>query len=180
MKITVKELATAAVLTAITCVLAPISISIGPVPISIGVFCIFLIGAMLPSHLAVLSTLVYILIGTVGIPVFSNYEGGFQKLIGPTGGFLFSYPFMVLIISFSVVLFKKKNIISLVVGMIISLIVMYAFGTAWFVISTGNDVKTALITCVTPFILVDLAKLVCATAFSLAISKALSKAHIIV
>lgn len=178
MKITVKELAIAAVLTAITCVLAPISIPIGTVPISIGVFCILLIGAMLAPHLAVMSVLVYILIGSVGVPVFSNFEGGLQKLIGPTGGFLFAYPFMVLIISFSVVLFKRKNVLSLGVGMILSLVVMYTSAATWFVISTGSTVKYALITCVTPFILVDFIKLVCATAFSLAISKALFKANI--
>lgn len=178
MKITIKELTIAAVLTAVTCVLAPISIPIGPVPISLGVFCIFLVGAILPPHLAVLSVLVYILLGTIGVPVFSNYEGGFQKLIGPTSGFLFAYPFMVLIISFAVVLFKRKKVISLCMGMILSLMVMYIFGTAWFVISTGSTVKNALIMCVTPFILVDLLKMVCATAFSLAMNKALLKANI--
>ncbi len=178
MKISIKELTIAAVLTAITCVLAPISIPIGPVPISLGVFCILLIGAMLPPHLAVLSTLVYILIGTVGVPVFSNYEGGFQKLIGPTGGFLFAYPFMVLIISFSAVLFKRKNVFSICFGMILSLIVMYAFGTFWFVISTESTVKNALLVCVIPFILVDLLKMVCATVLSAAVNKALSKANV--
>lgn len=178
MKITTKELAIAAVLTAITCVLAPISIPIGPVSISLGFFCVFLIGAMLPPHLAVLSVLVYIILGTVGVPVFTNFEGGFQKLIGPTGGFIAAYPFMALIISFSIVLFKRRNILSIVVGIILSIVVGYAFGTIWFVISTGSTVKNALMLCVTPFILVDLIKMVCATAFSLAISKALSKANI--
>lgn len=178
MKITTKELAFAAVLTAITCVLAPVSIPIGTVPISLGVFFILLIGAMLPPHLAVMSVLVYILLGSVGVPVFSNFEGGFQKLIGPTGGFLYAYPFMVLIIAFSVIIFKRKNVVSLGAGMILSLIVMYTSATTWFVISTGSNIKNALITCVTPFILVDFTKLVCATAFSLAISKALSRANI--
>lgn len=178
MKITTKELAIAAVLTAITCVLAPVSIPIGPVPISLGVFCIFLVGAMLPPHLAVASTLVYILLGAVGVPVFSGFEGGFQKLIGPTGGFIVAYPFMALIIALSIVIFKRRNILSIVVGMIIALIVCYALGTVWFVVSMGSTVKTALALCVTPFIVVDLVKLVCATAFSLAASKALVKANI--
>ncbi len=178
MKITTKELAVAAVLTAITCILSPISIPIGPVPVSLGVFCIFLVGAMLPPHLAVMSTLVYILLGTVGVPVFTGFEGGFQKLIGPTGGFLAAYPFMALIISLSMIVFKRRNILSLVVGMILSLVVCYIFGTAWFVISMGSTVKNALLLCVTPFILADLIKLFCAVALSLAASKALSKANI--
>lgn len=177
MKITTKEITIAAVLTAITCVLAPISIPIGPVPISLGVFCIFLIGAMLPPHLAVMSTLVYIVIGAVGVPVFTNFEGGLQKLIGPTGGFLVAYPLMVLIIAFSIVIFKK-NIFSVAVGMLLSMVVLYTFGTAWFVISTGSTIKQALLLCVTPFIAVDLTKLICAAALSLAASKALSKANI--
>lgn len=178
MKITTKELAIAAVLTAITCILAPVSIPIGPVPITLGVFCIFLVGAMLPPHLAVASTLVYILIGAVGVPVFSGFEGGFQKIIGPTGGFIVAYPFMALIVALSIIIFKKRNILSIVVGMIIALIVCYALGTVWFVVSMGSTVKNALLLCVTPFIVVDLIKLVCAAVFSLAANKALSKANI--
>lgn len=178
MKITTKEITIAAVLTAITCVLAPISIPIGPVPISLGFFCIFLVGAMLPPHLAVMSTLVYIVLGAVGVPVFTNFEGGLQKLVGPTGGYLTAYPLMALIIALSIVLFKKKNIISIVVGMVISLIVGYTFGTVWFVVSTGSTIKNALLLCVTPFIIVDLVKLVCASVLSLAMSKALLKANI--
>lgn len=178
MKITTKELTIAAVLTAITCVLAPMSIPIGPVPISLGVFCIFIVGAMLPPHLAVMSALVYIILGAVGVPVFTNFEGGLQKLAGPTGGFIAAYPFMALIIALSIVIFKRKNILSVAAGMIIALIVCYAFGTIWFVISMNSTVKHALLVCVTPFIIGDLIKLVCATALSLAASKTLSKANI--
>lgn len=178
MKITTKEIAITAVLTAMTCVLSPISIPIGPVPISLGLFCIFITGAMLPPQLAVMSTLVYILLGSVGVPIFTGFEGGFQKLIGPTGGFIVAYPFMALIIALSVVIFKKRNAISIVVGIIVSLILCYALGTVWFIVSMRSTVKTALTLCVTPFIVVDLIKLVCATVFSLAANKALSKANI--
>lgn len=184
MKFTVREICVAAVLCALTCILAPLSINIGPVPITLGVFCIFLTGAILPWHLAVMSTLVYILIGAVGVPVFSSFQGGFQVLAGMTGGFIAAYPIMALIIALITGAFKKKgnvpHIIAMVCSMLAALVVCYALGTVWFVVVAGSTVEAALAACVIPFIWVDLLKLVAATALSFALSKALKKAKIAV
>lgn len=62
------------------------------VPITIQVFGVALIGAVLGSRLGILSTLVYILIGAVGMPVFSNFRGGFAVLLSVTGGYIWSWP----------------------------------------------------------------------------------------
>ncbi len=180
LKFSVKNLCIAAVLTALCCVLAPMSIQIGPVPISLGTFCIFLTAAILPWNLSVTSTIVYILIGAVGLPVFSGFKGGIQVLAGPTGGYLVAYPFMALIISLIVRSFIKKgnvfHIAAMIVSMILALAFCYLLGTAWFVISMGSTVSAALSACVIPFIWADLLKIAAATLLGFSVTKALHKA----
>lgn len=179
-KFSVKDLCIAAVLTALCCVLAPMSVQIGPIPISLGTFCIFLTAAILPWNLSVISTIAYILIGAVGLPVFSSFKGGIQVLAGPTGGYLVAYPFMALIISFITRSFIKKgavyHIIAMIVSMILALAFCYLLGTAWFVISMGSTVSAALSACVIPFIWADLLKIAAATLLGFSVTKALHKA----
>lgn len=180
LKFSVKNLCIAAVLTALCCVLSPMSVQIGPVPISLGTFCIFLTAAILPWKLSVVSIIVYILIGAVGLPVFSGFKGGIQVLAGPTGGYLVAYPFMALIISLTVRSFVKKgavfHIASMIVSMSLAMAVCYLLGTAWFVISTGSTISAALSACVIPFIWADLLKIAAATLLGFSVTKALNKA----
>ncbi len=176
----VKNLCIAAVLTALCCVLSPLSVSIGPVPISLGTFCIFLTAAILPWNLSVVSTVVYILIGIVGLPVFTGFRGGAQVLAGPTGGYIVAYPFMALIISFITRSFIKRgsvyHIAAMIVSMILALAFCYLLGTAWFVISMGSTVSAALAACVIPFIWADALKIAAATVLGFSVTKALRKA----
>lgn len=180
LKFSVKNLCIAAVLTALCCVLSPMSVQIGPVPISLGTFCIFLTAAILPWKLSVVSIIVYILIGAVGLPVFSGFKGGIQVLAGPTGGYLVAYPFMALIISLTVRSFVKKgtvfHIASMIVSMSLAMAVCYLLGTAWFVISAGSTISAALSACVIPFIWADLLKIAAATLLGFSVTKALNKA----
>ncbi len=63
-------------------------------PITIQVFGVALIGAVLGWRLGFMTLTVYVLIGAVGLPVFANFGGGLSRLVGITGGYLWSYPFM--------------------------------------------------------------------------------------
>jgi biotin transport system substrate-specific component len=154
----IRKITLTAVFAAIICVAAPFPIPIGPVPITLSLFAVFLCGSVLPPFYAATATLVYIALGTVGLPVFSNFEAGIGKLIGPTGGFLWSYPFMVLVIALSVKLFKKRNILSLAVGILTATFICYTMGTLWFSHLTGNSINQSIAVCVLPFIPADLIK----------------------
>ena len=77
-----KQLAMIALMTALTCVLAPLSIPIGPVPISFTNFVIYLALYLLGWKKGTVSYLVYLLIGIVGLPVFSGFVGGIGKIRG--------------------------------------------------------------------------------------------------
>ena len=87
----VYPLAAAAVVAAVLCVVGPWSIPIGPVPLSLATLIISLGVYVLGAKLAAASVLVYLLLGAVGLPVFSNYGAGLAKVAGPTGGYLVGY-----------------------------------------------------------------------------------------
>ena len=97
---TIYRLTTCALMTALMCVLGPMSIQIGLVPVSFTNLVIYLAVYLLGRKRAVVSTSVYLLLGAVGMPVFSGYEGGLGKLVGPTGGYLIGFLFMALICGF--------------------------------------------------------------------------------
>ena len=85
------RMAMTALMAAVTCVLAPMSIPIGPVPISFTNLAIYLSLYLLDWKKGTLSYLIYLLLGLVGLPVFSGFTGGLAKLAGPTGGYIIGF-----------------------------------------------------------------------------------------
>ena len=146
MKNNTSALTQTALMTAIICVLAPLSIPIGPVPISMATFVLFLSIYILGWKLATSSCILYILLGTVGVPVFSGYAGGLGKIMGPTGGYIIGFIPMVIIAG--ILISKTKNRGFQFLAMVLGLIVCYAFGTAWFCISMESKLAPALMACV--------------------------------
>ena len=131
-----------ALMAAVTCILAPLSVPIGPVPISLTNFAI------------------YLLLGLVGLPVFSGFTGGLAKLAGPTGGYIIGFIPMAIIAGIVIDKFTNRGI--QILGMIVGTAICYAFGTAWFCFQAGYTVGAALAVCVIPFIPADLCKMVIA------------------
>ena len=85
------QLTATALMAAVLCALASMSITIGIVPISLATFVIYLDAYILGSRMATVSTFIYLLLGLVGLPVYSGFSSGPAKLFGPTGGYLFGY-----------------------------------------------------------------------------------------
>lgn len=90
-KLTTYQMAVTALMAAALCVLGPLSVPIGAIPISLSNFVICLTVWLLGPKFGTLSVAVYLLIGLVGVPVFSGYGAGIAKLAGPTGGYLVGY-----------------------------------------------------------------------------------------
>ena len=185
-----RRLTLCAVMAAVTCVLAPISIPIGPVSITGGTLAIYLTVYLLGGVWGTVSTLVYLLVGMVGLPVFSNYMGGVSRLAGPTGGYLVGYIPMALlagaVIQWSAHRFDEKGnrgrVPALAVqfaGMIAATTVLYAFGTAWYCVQAGVDLQKALAACVFPFIPFDLAKMVIALIVGMPVRRRLERAELL-
>lgn len=124
------------------------------VPFTMQTFGVFLAVGLLGGKRGTISIIVYLLLGAVGLPVFSGFTGGIGHILGPTGGYMVGFIFTALIMWLSERFFGKGTR-TLATSMVIGLIVCYAFGTAWFMsVYTKNTgeigLATALSWCVIP------------------------------
>lgn len=159
MKLSIKDIIVCGLLASITAVLSQISIPIPftTVPLTMQVFAVMLCGMLLGPKLGFISQIIYLSIGSIGMPVFSQMSAGFGIILGPTGGFLLSFP----IVAFTVGYFyhRYKSKLLLVLGMICGLIVSYLIGTIQFCLITKVSFISGLMACVIPFVAVDLLKI---------------------
>lgn len=162
-KIRTKQMVLIALMTAVTCVLGPLSIPLpfSPVPISLTNFAIFLAIFVLGMKSGTISFIIYLLLGAIGVPVFSSFRGGLQVLAGPTGGYLIGFIFLALIMGFALDHFDRK-LVPTIIGMIIGMAVCYAFGTVWLAKLLSLSFKEGLIMGVIPCLAGDAAKIIIA------------------
>lgn len=178
-KITTYQITVTALMTALMCILGPITIPIGAVPISLTIFVILLSVMLLGTKLGTLSYVLYLILGAVGLPIFSGYSGGFAKLAGPTGGYLIGFIGLALITGLFIDIFKSKPLFT-VIGMVLGVLFDYLLGTVWFVILMKCGVLYALTVCVFPFIIFDAIKIAVALVLGTLIRTQLVKAGLIV
>lgn len=158
-----RRIALIAVMAAVICVLSPLSVPLsGGVPISLATLAVMLAGAVLGPVDGMLATLVFLALGMVGVPVFSAYQAGIGVLFGKTGGFILGY--IPLALCSGLFLTKqahsgRKTTVPAVLGMLLGTVILYAFGTAWFLILTHATLKLALTACVLPFLPGDALKI---------------------
>jgi len=109
----VRNIIICALFCAIICVCSVIAIPIpiSPVPFTLSLIAIFLCGALQNLKYGLISIFGYILLGVAGLPVFSGFNSGPGALIGPTGGYIFSYPLMILCINLIIKAFRKRTYI---------------------------------------------------------------------
>ncbi len=171
------DLAVCGLMAAVMCVLGPLSIPIGAVPVSFTNFVVCLAVCLLGWKWGTVSVAVYLLLGLVGLPVFSGYAGGLGKLAGPTGGYLIGFLFLALIGGFFVQRFRGSYLWT-VIGLVLGMAVTYGFGTAWFVYQMECSLWYALTVCVFPFAAVDVVKIVAAALAGGAVRRQLIKARL--
>ncbi|RLY94925.1 biotin transporter BioY [Kocuria tytonicola] len=90
------DLANIAVFAALTCVLALVpAVPVGPlgVPITLQTLAVFLTGMVLGGWRGFLALALYVVVGLLGVPVFAGFTGGPAVLVGPSAGYLLSFPF---------------------------------------------------------------------------------------
>lgn len=136
------------------------------VPVTFQTFGVFTAVGLLGGKRGTLAVLVYILMGAIGIPVFSGFTGGIGILAGTTGGYIAGFLFSALIMWGMEKLFGR-SILVLTGSMVLGLLVCYAVGTLWFMAvyaasSGAVGILTVLGWCVFPFIIPDIAKIVLA------------------
>ena len=177
-KLTTYQMAVTALMTAVMCVLGPLSVPIGAVPISLTNLVICFTVWLLGAKLGTLSVALYLLIGLVGVPVFSGYGAGIAKIAGPTGGYLVGFLLMAFIGGLFIEKSKGNPVIS-GVGLVLGIAVSYVLGTAWFVFQMKCELSHALAVCVYPFIAFDLAKVVISCVVGALLRKHLEQAGVL-
>lgn len=163
----VQNLTLTALMAAVLCIAGPLVIPIGVVPISLINMALYLAIILLDKKSAVMSTIIYLLIGFIGLPVFSGFTGGAGKILGPTGGYLVGY--LVLIwVAGSIMEKRRKGYIP---AFIAGTLGLYLFGTFWLMYQSGIDFITALSIGVIPFIPFDMGKILAAVFLGNAMKK---------
>ena len=175
-----KKLTVASLFAAFTAVVAQLVIPLGftPVPFSLALVAVFLTGALLDWKTALLSQACYLLLGLVGVPVFSYFGAGPAKLVGPTGGYLLAYPLMAAVTAWLIQRWGRGPV-RMMAAMAVGLAVCYTFGTLQLMALTGNGLWEALALAGFPFILFDFAKVAFASVLSAVLYRAMRCAHLL-
>lgn len=188
--LSIADLTLIALFTAVMAICSWISIPTA-VPFTLQTLGVFLACGLLGGKRGTITVCVYLLLGVIGIPVFSGFTGGIGHLLGPTGGYIIGFLFSSLVMwaaeanhtngktartgsgsgigadSISGSGSRHGGDWVLAVSMVLGLLVCYAFGTIWFVTvytkSTGSvGIMTALGWCVLPYIIPDAVKIMIA------------------
>lgn len=155
-------LSESAMMAAVLALLSPWSIPIGPVPCTLATLALFLVASISRVSVAASATAVYLLLGAVGLPIFSSFGGGFGVFVSATGGFLWSYLPAAIIVS----LFAKKEkgrAILLPLGMVAATLLIDTTGLLWFAFVTDATLSEAILSAVLPFLLPDAVKIAAAS-----------------
>lgn len=158
-----KYMARCALFSALMCLCAWISLPLGQNPITLQTFALFLTLELLGGKYGSLVCLIYLLLGGVGLPVFSGFRGGLGMLLGSTGGYLWGFLLCALVFWLLTSLFGNSFPVR-IAAYLAGLLLCYALGTAWFYyvfLRSGSSLSLAfvLLKCVAPFVVPDLIKL---------------------
>ena len=182
-RFSVREICYSGLFAAVIAIMAQISIPMpGGVPMTMQTFAITLAAVVLGmglftlaavvlgAKLSTVSSVIYLLLGAVGVPVLANFSGGFDKFIGPTGGFLISFPLMAFIIGWGADhrhAFRGAYVLALIIGTIAN----YVVGTAMFCVLMNSSIAAGVTACVLPFIPTAVIKAVLATVIGFLVRK---------
>lgn len=135
------------------------------VPITLQVLGVFLIASLLGPYYGALSCLIYLMFGAVGVPVFHGGTSGIPIILGPTGGYLVSFPIATLVggsVSLTVSRERKLELLRVAAGFALSLLVIYTLGTLWLMEYLHLTLLQAILLGTVPFIGFDIVKAIVA------------------
>ena len=172
-RIRTRDLTYIALFSVLITVCAWVTIPTAAISFTLQTFGIFAAVMTLGGRRGTLAVLVYLLLGAVGLPVFSGFQST-GALLGATGGYILGFLGSALTYWLVTALLRRDTLPVQLGACVLGLAVCYSFGTAWFLLvySGGSmSVGRALSLCVTPFILPDLVKIGLAAALSRRVKK---------
>lgn len=169
-----------ALMAAVTAVAAQIAIPLpfSPVPFTLQVLAVILSGLLLRPRYGALSQAIYVLVGAVGAPVFAQFSGGLGVILGPTGGYLVSYPIAAAVAGFAANAARdaprRRALWTGFLWGCAGLAVIYAVGATWLAVVTQLPFAAALAQGVLPFVPFDLIKVALAALVAVAAAPAIA------
>ena len=150
-----RKLTRCALFAAMMALCAWIGLPLGNTVFTMQTFGVLLALGLLGGKRGTISILCYLLLGAVGLPVFSGFRGGIGAILGPTGGYLWGF----LATGLAYWALEKWNRL---LGMIAGLALCYGCGTIWYMHYTGGALAAVLAQTVLPYLIPDALKLVLA------------------
>lgn len=176
-KISTKEIVCVGMFAAVLAVLSQISIPMpSGVPITLQTFAVALTGVVLAWKLGVTSTLVYILLGAVGVPVFSQFSGGLHVLVNYTGGFIWGFIVLALLCGIGITL--KNKFLGVLLGFA-GLAICHLFGVIQFMMVMKMGLMESFLLASAPYLIKDAISVILAFAVGSQIRSRLLKAGLL-
>ena len=150
-----------ALMAAVVCALSPWTLPVGVVPLSLSTLGVYVAVGLLGTRRGVTAVGVYLLLGALGVPVFSGFSGGLAHIVGPTGGYLLGYLLCAWVAGVLMARFPRRGLVPLWLS--VATLALYAVGTLWYLWQTACPLWSALVACVLPFLVVDAVKIAAAT-----------------
>lgn len=173
---TLRNLILASLFTALTAVVSQVSIllpGVPNVPLTLQVLAVCLTGGLLGPGWGAASMVVYVLLGVFGLPVFAQHRAGLEVLLGPTGGYLFSYPIAAAVIGLLAPAHRAPAFSRTALAMVAGLAVIYAGGGGWAIVMGGKGLAAVVSGWVLPFVPLDLLKVGLAATIAQSVNRAL-------
>jgi biotin transport system substrate-specific component len=167
------ELFWIAVFSILTAFAAQVAVPVQPVPFTLQTMLVLLSGAFLGARNGAYSQLLYLAVGVIGLPVFAGFSFGFAKLIGPTGGYLISFPFVAFLVGY--MLEKKRGAVLTFTTFLIGGLLILLSGASYLALFMNGNFKSALFGGIFIFTIWDLIKITAAFSIYKSISKKYSK-----
>ena len=157
-------------ITVLTAAAAQVSVPLPftDVPFTFQPMVVLLGGLALGSRLGLASQVLYLAAGVIGLPVFAasvTLPPGLLRLLGPTGGYLMSYPIAAFVVGYLAERGLDRRYVTAFLAMLAGLTVIYASGVMWLGLFVGRPavgLATAIALGVYPFVVADLMKLLAA------------------
>ena len=176
MKLNVRTICMIALLTAVTSVLSIMQIPTPwGVPFTLQTAAMALSGYLLGEKYGTVSTILYVLLGTIGVPVFAGMSAGPGVLFGATGGYIFGFIFMTLLCGIGRAHMKKgaAGVVWLVVFSALGLAACHILGIIQFKFVAKMTWANAALVGSVPYLLKDIASMIGAYIVAVAIRQAL-------
>jgi len=157
----------------LTALAAQVSVPTQPVPFTLQTLLVVLSGAFLGSRNGAYSQVVYLLAGVIGIPVFAGYSFGIERLFGPTGGYLLSFPFAAFFVGY--ILEKKSNSFFIALAFFLGQLLTILIGATYLSVFMNGNFYNALFSGAIIFTIWDIIKTVAAFSIYKSISKKIPK-----